>query len=125
MIDEAHRLNEKSGLFYKGENQIKELINAAYVSVFFIDEDQIVTAKDIGSIREIKKWAKILNSKIIDGEDYKLKSQFRCRGSEGYIAFLDHILGIRKPPITTVLNTNMISGFLTVQTNCGKRCAKK
>lgn len=96
LIDEAHRLNEKSGLFYKGENQIKELINAAYVSVFFIDEDQIVTAKDIGSIREIKKWAKILNSKIIGGEDYKLKSQFRCRGSEGYIAFLDHILGIRE-----------------------------
>ncbi|HHZ17760.1 MAG TPA: DUF2075 domain-containing protein [Acholeplasmataceae bacterium] len=96
LIDEAHRLNEKSGLFYQGENQIKELINAALVSVFFIDEDQIVTAKDIGSVREIRKWTRQLNSTVIEGEEYKLKSQFRCQGSEGYIAFLDHILGIRE-----------------------------
>lgn len=34
-VDEAHRLNEKSGLFHKGENQIKEIINASRISVFF------------------------------------------------------------------------------------------
>ncbi|MCK9536788.1 MAG: DUF2075 domain-containing protein [Bacilli bacterium] len=96
LIDEAHRLNEKSGLFYKGENQIKELINAAYVSVFFIDEDQIVTTKDIGSVNEIKKWAKRLGSRVLEGDEYLLASQFRCNGSKGYIAFLDHILGIRE-----------------------------
>ena len=97
LVDEAHRLNEKSGLFQnKGENQIKEIINASKISVFFIDEDQVVTTKDIGSIDEIKKWAKVLGSQIHYGDDLKLASQFRCGGSDGYLAFLDNLLGIRE-----------------------------
>lgn len=97
LADEAHRLNEKSGLFQnKGENQIKEIINAAKISVFFIDEDQIVTTKDIGSIKEILKWAKELGSKVHFGDDLVLASQFRCGGSDGYLAFLDNLLGIRQ-----------------------------
>jgi len=40
IVDEAHRLNEKSGLYGNlGENQIKEIINAAKCAIFFIDED--------------------------------------------------------------------------------------
>lgn len=96
IVDEAHRLNQKSGMFMNlGENQIKEIINASRVSVFFIDEDQIVTTKDFGSIEEIKKQAKLLGSKIYSGDDFKLVSQFRCNGSDGYIAFLDNLLQIR------------------------------
>ena len=58
IVDEAHRLNEKSGMFHnKGENQIKEIIHAAKCSVFFIDESQRVTIDDIGSVEEIRKWA--------------------------------------------------------------------
>ena len=41
-----------------GENQIKEIIHAAYCSVFFIDESQRVTMDDIGSVEEIEKWAR-------------------------------------------------------------------
>lgn len=97
IVDEAHRLNERSGLFaHRGENQIKEIINAAKVSVFFIDEDQKVTTKDFGSVAEIKKQANLLNSQLFYGEDYQLVSQFRCNGSDGYLAFLDDVLGIRK-----------------------------
>lgn len=97
IVDEAHRLNEKSGLFQnKGENQIKEIINASKISVFFIDEDQKVTTKDIGSIDEIVKWANRLGSKLHYGEDLILASQFRCGGSDGYLAFLDNLLGIRE-----------------------------
>lgn len=97
IVDEAHRLNEKSGMFQNiGENQIKEIIQASKVSIFFIDEDQIVTAKDIGSINEIKRWAQECGSILIFDEDMRLVSQFRCNGSEGYIAFLDHILGIKE-----------------------------
>jgi DUF2075 family protein len=97
IVDEAHRLNQKSGMFMNlGENQIKEIINASKVSVFFIDEDQIVTTKDFGSISEIEKQAKLLGSQVFKGDDFKLSSQFRCNGSDGYIAFLDHILGIRE-----------------------------
>lgn len=97
IVDESHRLNKKSGLFQnKGENQIKEIIEASKVSVFFIDEDQVVTAKDIGSVAEISYWAKQLGSKLYKGEQYKLSSQFRCNGSDGYIAFIDDVLGIRQ-----------------------------
>jgi len=99
IVDEAHRLNEKSGIYSNlGENQIKEIINASKISVFFIDEDQVVSTKDIGSIDEIKKWAKILGSKVHYGENLILKSQFRCNGSNGYIAFLDDLLEIRETP---------------------------
>ena len=56
IADESHRLVEKSGIFKnKGENQIKEIINAAKISVFFIDESQQVTTNDIGTVDEIKK----------------------------------------------------------------------
>ena len=97
LVDEAHRLNEKSGLFQnKGENQIKEIIRASKISVFFIDEDQVVTTKDIGSVAEIKKWADVLGSKVHYGDDLVLASQFRCGGSDGYLAFLDNLLGIRE-----------------------------
>ncbi len=96
LVDEAHRLNLKSGMYSnKGENQIKEIINAAKVSVFFIDEDQIVTMKDIGRISEIQKQAKILGS-IVHTPIIELTSQFRCNGSDGYLAFLNNVLEIRQ-----------------------------
>ena len=96
LADEAHRLMRFSGLYGNmGENQIKEIINASKVSVFFIDEDQRVTSKDIGSIEEIEYWAEKLHSKIHIGENLKLTSQFRCNGSDAYLAFLDNLLQIR------------------------------
>ena len=94
IADEAHRLNEKSGLFHnEGENQIKEIIHAANCSVFFIDESQKVTMDDIGSVEEIKKQAQKENSEVIEME---LLSQFRCNGSNGYLAWLDDVLEIRE-----------------------------
>ncbi len=94
LCDEAHRLNEKSGMFHNiGENQIKEIIHAAYCSVFFIDESQRVTMDDIGSAEEIEKWAKEEKSEI---HSLELESQFRCNGSDGYLAWLDDVLEIRK-----------------------------
>lgn len=99
IADEAHRLNEKSGMYRnRGENQIKEIIAAANVSVFFIDEDQIVTTSDIGSVGKIKEWARECGSQVfqLEGgeETLKLTSQFRCNGSEGYISFLNDLLEI-------------------------------
>lgn len=93
LVDEAHRLNEKSGLYGNlGENQIKELIHASKLCIFFVDEDQRVTFKDIGSKAEIRKWAKALGTEVIEQE---LRSQFRCNGSDGYIAWLNHHLHIK------------------------------
>ncbi|QYM99345.1 DUF2075 domain-containing protein [Pseudomonas protegens] len=94
IIDEAHRLNEKSGFYgNEGENQIKELIGSAKCSVFFIDEDQRVTLKDIGSKQAIREFAEARGATV---EEYTLSSQFRCSGSDGYLAWLDDVLGIRK-----------------------------
>lgn len=94
IVDEAHRLNEKSGLFSnKGENQVKEIIQSARTSVFFIDEDQRVTFKDIGSKQEIINWAKMYGADI---SEYSLSSQFRCNGSDGYLAWLDNVLQIKE-----------------------------
>jgi hypothetical protein len=93
IVDEAHRLNEKSGLYGNlGENQIKELISSARLTVFFIDEDQRVTIRDIGTKAEIKNWAKALGAETIELE---LASQFRCNGSDGYLGWIDHALQIR------------------------------
>ena len=94
ICDEGHRLTARTQLGPKvaGENQIKEIINASLCSVFFIDERQRVTLMDIGSVGEIKKWASLLNSEVTEME---LVSQFRCNGSDGYLAWVDDVLEIR------------------------------
>ena len=94
IVDEAHRLNAKSGMFHNlGENQIKEIIFASLCSVFFIDEEQRVTMDDIGSVDQIKRWARDNDSEVYEME---LVSQFRCNGSDGYLAWLDDVLQIRE-----------------------------
>lgn len=93
IVDEAHRLNAKSGMFsHLGENQIKEIINASKFSIFFVDEDQKVTLKDIGDKEEIRKYAKASGTTITE---MQLESQFRCNGSDGYLAWLDEVLQIK------------------------------
>jgi len=101
IVDEAHRLNQKSGMFKNlGENQVKEIINASKFTIFFIDEDQKVTIDDIGEIDEIKKWAAFYDA---DVSQLELTSQFRCSGSDGYLAWLDNVLDIR-PTANPILN---------------------
>lgn len=93
IVDEAHRLNEKSGMFQNlGENQVKEIIHTARMSIFFIDENQRVTLNDIGSVEMIKEYAREYGAEVTSGV---LASQFRCDGSDGYIAWLDDVLQIR------------------------------
>ncbi|WP_321300004.1 DNA/RNA helicase domain-containing protein [uncultured Sphaerochaeta sp.] len=95
IVDEAHRLNKRSqqGLKVTGEDQIKEIINASRCSVFFIDEDQRVTAQDYGDRAQILYWAKAFNAEVQEG---RLLSQFRCNGSDGYLSWLDGVLGIQE-----------------------------
>lgn len=93
LVDEAHRLTLQTGFMKRGKNQIKEIINTALCSVFFIDEDQKVSLEDYGSIHTIETIAKKLNARV---HHYELMSQFRCNGSNGYIAWLDNTLQIRE-----------------------------
>lgn len=93
LADEAHRLNEKSGPYSnQGVNQVMELIKSSRLSVFFIDEDQRVTVKDIGSEEVIRRYASQLGSEVTELE---LDSQFRCSGSDGYLEWIDNVLQIR------------------------------
>lgn len=94
LVDEAHRLNMKSGMIHNlGDNQTREIIHAALCSVFFIDESQRVTLNDAGTIDEIYRSAAVEHAEVIPLE---LQSQFRCNGSDGYLAWLDHLLEIRE-----------------------------
>ncbi|MEB2188011.1 DUF2075 domain-containing protein [Xanthomonas campestris pv. campestris] len=94
VVDEAHRLNEKSGLYGNlGENQVMELIRSAHCTIFFVDDDQIVTLADIGHTDELRRWTSQLYAEV---SQLELASQFRCAGSDGYIAWLDNFLGIRE-----------------------------
>lgn len=92
IVDEAHRLKMKSGMFKNlGENQVKEIIKSANTSVFFIDEAQKVTWSDVGEISMIEEQAALAGAAV---ERLELTSQFRCSGSDDYIAWLDEVLGI-------------------------------
>lgn len=95
IVDESHRLVKNFGYYGGGENQIKEIINAAKVSVFFIDEAQIVSARDIGRISEIKRWANYFGCYIYHDDSTILRSQYRCNGSNSYIAFLEDLLEMK------------------------------
>lgn len=102
IVDEAHRLNKRTQLGPKitGEDQIKEIMHAAACSVFFLDEDQRVTAQDYGDRDHIIYWAKQFGAEVQEGE---LVSQFRCNGSDGYLSWLDYVLGIQKETANSTL----------------------
>jgi DUF2075 family protein len=105
LVDEAHRLNKqgRQGPVVRGEDQVMEIIQAARLSVFFIDEDQKVTSFDYGSKETIRKWAQTFDAEVIEEE---LVSQFRCNGSDGYLAWLDNTLEIRNTANTTLEGIN-------------------
>ncbi len=94
LVDEAHRLNLKSGLYQNlGDNQIIEIIDASKFSVFFVDDDQRIHIKDIGSCDYIES---IAHQKGAVVKKLKLESQFRCNGSDGFLAWLDNTLQLRE-----------------------------
>lgn len=92
VVDEAHRLKARHQYSKGGVNQIKEIIAASRASVFFIDEAQQVTWKDIGDIETIEGFARASGAEV---QHFTLNSQFRCGGSDDYLVWLDDTLGIR------------------------------
>lgn len=94
IVDEAHRLNSKSGFFgNQGENQVMEIIRSSKCSVFFVDNHQVISLKDIGESEEIRRQAWRMGAITLEEQ---LQSQFRCNGSDGYIAWLEDVLQIRE-----------------------------
>jgi hypothetical protein len=114
IVDEAHRLNDKSGMYGNlGENQIKEIIRSSKCAIFFVDDDQIVTLSDIGHSEALSRWAHSMNAEV---SQLGLSSQFRCGGSDGYLAWLDNTLGLRDTA-NTRLNTGEFD-FRVVDSPC-------
>ena len=94
IVDEAHRLSLKSGMYQNlGENQIKEIINASKLAIFLVDNNQRVTMQDIGGTKEIAQYASSYSHTLTH---INLKSQFRCNGSDGYLSWLDNLLQLRE-----------------------------
>ncbi len=93
IVDEAHRLNNENRYYPNAGTQVNEIIKSSMFSIFFIDENQRVTLQDKGSISEIKKYAEYYNAHITTA---KLDSQFRCSGSDGYLAWLYDVLEIKE-----------------------------
>ena len=101
LYDEAHRMQRKPYM-YKGEDMLRDAINASRVSVFFIDDDQRITTNDCYSADVIKRYALEMGAVLETEEPFVLQSQFRCNGSDGYISFLDDVLELRSTANTSL-----------------------
>jgi DUF2075 family protein len=99
ICDEAHRIRESSNQRYTPKDkrsdraQLEELIEAACVSVFFVDDNQAVRPGEMGSSVAFRSIAKSLGARVREQE---LRTQFRCAGSEAFIDWVDQLLEIRK-----------------------------
>jgi hypothetical protein len=96
LIDEAHRVRTTSDILYTpktkrtGKPQVEELIEAAKVSVFLLDENQYVRPDEIGTSDLVREAARRERARL---REYDLAGQFRCGGCEEYIAWVDGLLG--------------------------------
>jgi DUF2075 family protein len=99
VLDEAHRIRDSSrDRFMRTEDwsglpQIEELISIAKVSVFFIDDRQIVRPGEVGSSELIRAAAEKAGAHLLD---FELDAQFRCSGSDGFVNWIDNTLGVQR-----------------------------
>ncbi|MEU4921714.1 DUF2075 domain-containing protein [Streptomyces parvus] len=97
ICDEAHRIRETSANRYTpasnrtGKAQIEELIDAARVPVFLLDEHQVVRPGEMGTVAEIRAAA---DAKGLKCQVVPLDSQFRCGGSDAYLRWVVRLLGL-------------------------------
>ncbi|WP_310964912.1 DNA/RNA helicase domain-containing protein [Nocardioides terrisoli] len=97
ILDEAHRLRETSANRYTraalrtGKQQVAELIDAARVPVFLLDQHQVVRPGEIGTVADIRAAASAagVSSVVVD-----LDAQFRCGGSRAYEEWVLRLLGL-------------------------------
>lgn len=99
ICDEAHRIRKTSNHRYTPAHarserlQVEELIRAAKVSVFFIDDLQAVRPDEIGSSALLRERAASIGARY---RQIDLRNQFRCAGSDSYVQWIDQLLEIRK-----------------------------
>jgi uncharacterized protein len=97
VLDEAHRIRETSVDRYTraalrtGRPQVDELIAAARVPVFLLDEHQVVRPGELGTASDIERYAATLGLPV---HRVDLDAQFRCGGSEEYVRWVLRLLGL-------------------------------
>lgn len=85
ICDEAHRIRESSNNRFtsaarrSSDSQIDELIRAAKVTVFMIDDKQVVRPGEVGSSEIIREAAVRFDTHLVQE---RLEAQFRCAGSD-------------------------------------------
>lgn len=99
ILDEAHRLREKSVNRYtpkplreRARPQIEELLDAARVPVFLLDQYQVVRPGEMGSVPDIEQAAA---ARGLEVRHVDLNAQYRAGGSEKYIDWVLRLLGLR------------------------------
>lgn len=98
ICDEAHRIRETSANRYTraalrtGRAQVSELIDAARVPLFLLDENQVVRPGEIGTIEDIERAASDagLSTRVVS-----LDAQFRMGGSRIYEDWVLRLLGLQ------------------------------
>lgn len=97
ICDEAHRIRKTSTRQYTRRElrtdrpQIDELIAAARVPVFLLDEHQGVRPGEIGTVAAIRGHAERLGLPVVQID---LDAQFRCGGSRAYERWVTRLLGL-------------------------------
>jgi hypothetical protein len=99
IIDEGHRMRAKSEPKVPGPlrpkiSQVEELIRAARSTIFFVDENQIISPAEVGEPRLIRATAERMG---VEYQEFSLTSQFRCNGSDAYLAWLDDLFALAGP----------------------------
>ncbi len=99
ILDEAHRLRATSETRYTkaamrtGTPQVDELIAAARVPVFLLDQHQVVRPGEMGTVEDIVRHATAAG---LPTAHIPLDAQFRCGGSEKFIQWVERLLGLRE-----------------------------
>jgi uncharacterized protein len=97
ILDEAHRIRETSMSRYTPRQhrterrQVDELIAAARVPVFLLDQHQVVRPGELGTVDEIEDHARSLGLAV---QKIDLNAHFRCGGSEAYMEWVTRLLGL-------------------------------
>ncbi|MDN4479708.1 DUF2075 domain-containing protein [Demequina muriae] len=98
ILDEAHRIREQSVNRYTPQTkrvaarpQIEELVDAARVPVFLLDEHQVVKPGELGSVADIRAYAATRGLWV---SQVDLNAQYRAGGSAAYIEWVLGLLGL-------------------------------
>ena len=92
-IDEAHLLLTQGKQSYQGENQLKDIIERARVTVVMFDENQILTTEQYWEAQILSQYRELAKRQ---NNYFELKNQLRIRSSEEIVAWIDDFTKKRK-----------------------------